>query len=385
MSFASIFNKFMEELGITNKKVAQILNVHQTTIARWRKEADAKPDDVNHIERFAQHYRLNLEEENALREAAGFAKKIEAQSELQVISYMAIKPWSAIEPEENFIPRIIAPANYKPFVVSQPVTKKHFFGREKILQKLFELWNAYPAMPIQNAAIWGEKRIGKTSILKHIKALTIAQDTELRPEQVEQRQKWLPNADRYNFIYVDFQNKKLQSQAGLLSYGLKEMHLIEDEVDLARSNNPLYDFIELVSEHLHKPTVIMLDEIGTVLHLRDSDKEEKTVFDFDFWENLRALATTEFDPARLGFLLSSPENPQKLQGLASVDDRGICSPFFNIFGSTIQVAAFSEQEARALINSSAKPFAEEIIESILAASLKPYDLQRYCREQYESQ
>lgn len=36
MSFAEKFNELMNETGMTNYRLAKLLNVHQTTIANWR-------------------------------------------------------------------------------------------------------------------------------------------------------------------------------------------------------------------------------------------------------------------------------------------------------------------------------------------------------------
>jgi hypothetical protein len=140
--------------------------------------------------------------------------------------------------------------------------------------------------------------------------------------------------------------------------------------------NPLLDFGRIVSGHLVKPTVILMDEIGVVLK-RHSDE-----FDNNFWEGLRAIVTTKLEPQCLGFVLASNKHPNELGEL-------ICeggSPFFNIFGYTKELKEFTEPEARELIVSSPpKPFSDDDVEFILKQSeLKPYLLQRLCQKCLEA-
>ncbi|MEC4815964.1 MAG: hypothetical protein SAK29_22225 [Scytonema sp. PMC 1069.18] len=53
-----------------------------------------------------------------------------------------------------------------PFIIGSSITHpRHFFGREKELKRLFNLLKRHP---LQNAAIIGKRRIGKTSILHYL-------------------------------------------------------------------------------------------------------------------------------------------------------------------------------------------------------------------------
>jgi hypothetical protein len=344
-NFTKVFNDMIEDFGVTNQKLASVMQVHHTTIARWRKEAEGKkidhPKDPDPIRRFAKHYRFTPDERERLLKAAGFS---------------------------------IGGDVVNPFIVGQPARYDHFFGREKVLKKLFDLWRDFPHTPIQNAAIWGEKRMGKTSLLLHLQDIVtaISEYISLRDDQ---RKDWLPNPDNYCFIFVDFQNARLSKKKELLEHILEKMKLEKKEtLNLELSEeNPLREFSKIVSHYLKNPTIILLDEIGTVL------KDTSGELDNNFWEGLRALSTTEFNPPRLGFVLSSPEPPEKLSKLANKGS-GISSPFFNIFGYTVQLEPFTEQDARALMNSSPKPFSDKDIQFILEKSeCNPYLLQRLCR------
>jgi hypothetical protein len=101
-------------------------------------------------------------------------------------------------------------------------------------------------------------------------------------------------------------------------------------------------FIDLVSEHLQTPTIILMDEIGAGLAAPELDQE--------FWWSLRSLGSN-FTGGRLGFLLTAHKPPHVL-----AQDHDKPSPFFNIFGHTLKLGPLSEAEARELVASSPRPF-----------------------------
>jgi hypothetical protein len=261
-----------------------------------------------------------------------------------------------------------------PFITGHPVRYGHFFGREEILHDLFNLWKEFPNMPIQNAAIYGDRRIGKTSLLLHLKDMATAhsKDARLRKEQ-KVGDEWLPNSKHYCWIFVSFQDAEFSNQKRLLEYILTNMKLEKASgLDLSLSNeNPLLEFSQIVSHHLIKPTLILLDEIDVAL---DRYQEE---FDNAFWEGLRTLAITKLYPQCLGFVLASKQHPIEL-GQKLADGKG--SPFFNIFGHVVKLEPLTEKDAKELIASSPKPFSEEDVQFILEKSeCQPYLLQILCQ------
>jgi len=141
-----------------------------------------------------------------------------------------------------------------PFVAGPPITHpRHFFGRERELKRLFNLLK-HP--PLQNAAIIGSRRSGKTSLLLHLKNITTFPLEHLRPGQ---RADWLPEPNRYYWIYVDFQDPRMGNQEGLLRYLLTCLNLpVPTLCDLDH-------FLGIVCRNLNSPTVILLDEIGVAL------------------------------------------------------------------------------------------------------------------------
>ncbi|WP_044210875.1 ATP-binding protein [Coleofasciculus chthonoplastes] len=244
-----------------------------------------------------------------------------------------------------------------PFITGTPITHpRYFFGRKRELRRLFNLLKRHP---LQNAAIIGKRRICKTSLLHYLKTITTTPPEELRPGQ---KSDWFPHPERYCWIFVDFQDTRMASQEKLLGYILEAMNM--------KVPNPCHldYFMDVVSSHLHSPTVILLDEIGVGL-------QRCPELDDGFWESLRSLATNQTG-GNLAFILATPESPLDL-----ASHTGHSSPFFNIFGFTAYLGALTEAEARELIDSSPIPFPVEDVAWIVENSqCLPLLLQILCRE-----
>ncbi|MEG3959561.1 ATP-binding protein [Microcoleus sp. herbarium2] len=243
------------------------------------------------------------------------------------------------------------------FITGTPITHpRYFFGRLKELKRLFDLLKR---RPLQNAAIIGKRRSGKTSLLHYLKNITTTPTEQLRPGQ---KSDWLPHPENYRWIFVDFQDARRQSREGLLRYILECLKMsVPSPCDLER-------FMDAVSSNLHQPTVILFDEIGVGL-------QRCPELDDGFWESLRSLGTNQTN-GNLGFVLATPESPIDL-----ARSTGHSSPFFNIFGYTTTLGALTEAEARELIASSPMPFPAEDVEWILTQSkCWPLLLQILCRE-----
>lgn len=243
------------------------------------------------------------------------------------------------------------------FITGNSITHpRYFFGRQKELKRLFDLLKR---RPLQNAAIIGKRRSGKTSLLQYLKNITTTPTELLRPSQ---KCDWLSHPENYCWIFVDFQDARRQNREGLLGYILECLKMpMPNPCDLDR-------FMDVVSSNLDRPTVILLDEIGVGL-------QRCPELDDGFWESLRSLATNQTN-GNLGFVLATPESPIEL-----ARNTGHTSPFFNIFGYTTTLGAMTETEARELIASSPMPFPAEDVEWILNKSERwPLLLQILCRE-----
>lgn len=229
-----------------------------------------------------------------------------------------------------------------------------FFGRTKELTRCFALLKR---RPLQNIAIIGQRRSGKTSLLKQLASITTVPIEQLRPHQ---KSDWLPQPAHYRWIFIDFQDARFANREGIIHYLLKALGIAFDgPVDLAL-------FMELVSEHLHQPTLILLDEIGAGLQ-RCPDLDDM------FWDSLRSLATHQTG-GNLAFVLSSRLPPTQL-----AYSTGHSSPFFNIFGYATTLGPLSDPEAKQLIASSPIPFSAVDAEWILEHSQGwPFLLQVLC-------
>jgi hypothetical protein len=255
------------------------------------------------------------------------------------------------------LPRRPTVSELASFSAGPPIAHpRSFFGRDRALKRLFNLWQR---PPLQNAAIVGPRRAGKTSLLLHLARITCMPSEELRPGQ---RADWLPDPERYRWIYVDFQDPRLGRREGLLRYLLTCL-----EMPLPNPCN-LDRFLEVASNDLHTPTIILLDEIDVAL-------QRYQELDTTFWEGIRALASSQVN-GNLGFVLTTHTPLDQVAYHA-----GHSSPFFNIFGYTATLGPLTATEAHDLIRSSPIPFLHSDIEWILAQSgCWPILLNILCRE-----
>jgi hypothetical protein len=295
--------------------------------------------------------------EQQLQEEEAELSKLENQ--LDLIEAQITKNQVQLSPPSNIQPRQPQQNNGEasPFITGSPITQpRYFFGREKELKRLFNLLKRHP---LQNAAIIGKKRSGKTSLLHYLKNITTTPAEQLRSNQ---KSDWLAKPENYQWIFIDLQDARMQNREGLLKCILESLKMqVPKPCDLDY-------FMDVVSDNLHTPTVILLDEIGVGL-------QRCPELDDGFWESLRSLATNSTG-GNLAFILATPESPIEL-----AHNTGHSSPFFNIFGYTAYLGALTEQEARELIASSPIPFDDKDVEWILNQSqCLPILLQILCRE-----
>jgi len=241
-----------------------------------------------------------------------------------------------------------------PFIVGPPISHPdHFFGREREIRRIL---NLLKRLPLQNAAIIGPRRSGKTSLLHFLPAITAAASP-----RSDHLYDW-PPTEPYTWVFADFQDSRLSTREGFLRHILTQMNLpISESCDLET-------FMNIVADEMKGRTVILLDEIGVALG-RYPDLDE------EFWESLRSLATNQVG-GRLGFILASDNQPGELAAA-----HGLGSPFFNIFGYTAHLGPLPENEAHALIASSPHPFHADDVAWIMQESGRwPILLQLLCRE-----
>jgi len=229
------------------------------------------------------------------------------------------------------------------FIAGPPIAEpRQFFGRQREVRRLFSLWRR---TPLQNAVIVGPKRSGKTSLLHYLRQILRAKN--LRPDQ---RTDLVPDPTRYRFLYIDFQDPRMGTKEGFLSQVLHGLGLpVPSPCTLER-------VIPILSDSLHSPTVLLLDEVSVALD-RYAD------LDTPFWEGLRALAINQVG-GQLGFVLASAHPPHEL----AARHASAGSPFFNIFGYSATLGPLGDAEARGLLASSPLPFSEGDTDWILRES-----------------
>ena len=128
-------------------------------------------------------------------------------------------------------------------------------------------------------------------------------------------------------------------------------------------------FVEIVSQGLRFPTVILLDAIDLALK-RYSDLSDP------FWDGLRSLATVHCG-GNLAFVLASDELPTQLAARRI----GPGPSFFNIFAYVVSLTFWREEHARKLIANSPIPFPQTDVDwIILQSGCWPNLLQVLCLE-----
>ena len=248
----------------------------------------------------------------------------------------------------------------KPFIVGPPIGHpRQFFGRKRETRRIF---NFLSGLPFEHAAIVGPRRSGKTSLLHYLQQLPVTDPADLRPDQIGPT---LPHTERYQTIFVDFQDPRMRSLPSLLQYLLAGAGVsTAEDVDLDR-------FMDLVEEPLlSRPTIIMFDELAAGL--------SSPSLDLSFWWAMRSMINLAGNGG-LAFIIASSSDPA---ALAIENDKA--SPFFNIF-NTIQLGPLTEEEARNLISSSPVPVPADLQGWMLEKSGRwPCLLQILCRDFLDS-
>lgn len=363
--FADLLTEAIHRIRLRESKSVQIVQDEigyalgregGSAIHYWRKgHVPSKQTDIGNLARELQERgRFDREWMAQFLECAGY---IQAAQLLDSLYVAAPSKNTTAVPQLNSVPTVSV-QQLAPFIAGPPLTHPyHFFGRRREVRRIFGLLKRFP---LQNTAVIGAYRTGKTSLLHYIKNITQADPSQLRPDQ---RSDWLPNSATYQWVFVDFQDARMRSQDTLLKYILNALQLpVTEPCDINQ-------FMTTVSRHLQRPTVILMDEIGAGL---DSPELDQT-----FWWSLRSLGSNQ-TRGRLAFILAAHETPAQL-----AHDAGKPSPFFNIFGHTLRLGPLTEEEARALIASAPRPFPEADVEWILEQSGRwPSLLQILCQERW---
>jgi hypothetical protein len=216
-----------------------------------------------------------------------------------------------------------------PFTYGNPISDPgRFFGRRREIEQVFSrLTNPEH----ESSSLVGSRRIGKTSLLKHI-------------SHPDVRRRFGLDSQRYIFLYIDLQMldksttpvrlwKRLLAKMAPHCQDAEVKQLIKELREAEQIDNfalaDLFDAIDAAGQHL----VLLLDEFENVT------KNEN--FDVGFFYGLRSLAIQY----NLSLVTSSSQELIELTHSEAIRS----SPFFNIFAN-INVGLFSEEESRQLID-----------------------------------
>jgi len=175
----------------------------------------------------------------------------------------------------------------------------------------------------------------------------------------------LPSAEKFRWIFIDFQDSRMSNLRRLLTFILQGLDL---NVSEPCTLNKFMDAIE--KSRFRLPTIIVMDEIDIGLAAPELDQR--------FWWNLRSLIS-DFGNGNIAFLVASHTPSLKIGANAKVTH-----PFFDLF-TQIDLGPFREPEAREFIHSIQCEFSSIDIEWLLTHSkLWPALLQILCQMKYHS-
>ncbi len=219
------------------------------------------------------------------------------------------------------------------FIVGPPILNpRQFFGRKRELKRIFAAINS---RVMQNVAVSGLSRSGKTSLLHYLQRITRTPAAALRPNQFTE---WLHQPQTYRWVYIDFQDPRVCTREGFMTFLLRQLNFpVPGQIDLVQ-------FVDIICRYLVNPTVILLDEIQIAM--------ANPEFTQSFWWGLRSLASN-LTEGKLAFVIAS----QKTSWVSPADSSKP-SPFLNIFGHLVNLEPLSEEEALQLIQSSPLPFSQ---------------------------
>ena len=254
-----------------------------------------------------------------------------------------------------FPPAIPTTHSNTPFIAGPAIAHPQlFFGRELELTRIFGWWRT---APMTHVALIGPRRSGKTSLLRYLPAIVRSEAAVLRARQ---KYDWLPNPQRYRWVWVDFQDPRMRQPERLLAHLLRGFGLA------APSPCSLETFMDVACSHRWgEPVIVLMDELGAGLAAPDLDQS--------FWWALRAL--TQATDGLLAFAIAAHDSPMRL-----AEEQGKTSPFFNIF-ATLSLGPFPQEEALTLIAASPRPFASADVDWIVMQSqCWPFLVQICCQE-----
>ncbi len=317
--FAKLLNEYMKTVRLSDKTLADQIQVSPMTVYYWRIGKTKKPASRKKLLQCADLLKLTF------KQRAEFIKAAEGLL-------------------DNSKPQLVP-------VVGIPIVQpSQFFGRENLLRQIYRAWDK----PVpESMSIVGPKRSGKTSLLNYLNQITRV--SYLRPEQLKS---WPTNwrSRHFQFALIDFQDANMSQPETLIKDVLQQLKL-----EIPQACN-LASFSNLIKEKLTQPAVILMDNIEIGIAAPGLETA--------FWQNMSSLGSC----GQLSFVVTCLNQPQQLEHSG---DKAL--PFFELFGHSFLLEAFTENEARELLAHSPKPFSPEEVEGMLKESgCWPEPLQKLC-------
>jgi len=218
--------------------------------------------------------------------------------------------------------------NTNPFTYGNPIRDPaRFHGRSEEIRQIV---NRLRSSARESTSIVGERRIGKTSLLKHLANPQVAQGVGIDPAN-------------FCLVYIDFQGltdiTPQRFWEGVLRKTAREAcdQPLQEEIKALLEMDTydlfnLEDLFEIVSER-GLTLVLLLDEFEYVT--------QNANFKSDFFGGLRALAIHQ------NLVLVTATRRELVDLCHSEEIKG--SPFFNIFASVV-LRPFQTQEAAELVD-----------------------------------
>jgi AAA+ ATPase superfamily predicted ATPase len=230
-----------------------------------------------------------------------------------------------------------------------------FFGRQKLLARLLNVLHHNSLM------ITGERRIGKTTFLYHLKkVLETDEGTEYRFFPVMTDLQGVPEETFFHAVMADVVEELRLSPATQAALRFRPEAASYDGRDFSHDLQRVID--ELKTRTSRKVRLaLLIDEVDVLNEYSERINQRlRSIFMKTFSEHLVAIMS--------GVGIKRIWNSEG-------------SPWYNFFDE-IELAAFSREEAEALIREPVEGvfrFEHEAVEGILAGSeLKPYVIQKFC-------
>lgn len=245
---------------------------------------------------------------------------------------------------------------FNPYIAGAPVlSNQMFFGRKKLLNRVLNMIHANSLM------ITGDRRIGKTSFLHHLKmALSEDQGTEFKFFPVSIDLQGVPEGTFFHTMMSEIVDALALSPETLLDMRFRSESDDYDDRDFSRDLQRVITDLKSRTEKRVK-LALLIDEVDELNEYSERVNQRlRSVFMKTFSENLVAVMSG------VGI-----RRTWKSEG----------SPWYNFFDE-FELSGLSRDEAEELIRTPVQGvfrFEDGAVERILNASdLKPYIIQKFC-------